>query len=57
MTWLINTTAEPTLTIAGVDYSNNLIQFQASDSSIVGAGIITTQGRLRLGELPGHHYF
>jgi hypothetical protein len=53
MSWLINTTAAPTLTIAGVDYSNNLIQFQASDSSIVGAGIITTQGRLRLGELPG----
>jgi|TARA_Y100000289_G_scaffold7097_1_gene6370 hypothetical protein len=53
MTWLINTAAESTLTIGGTDYSNNLITFQVTDSSIIGSGIITTQGRIQLGELPG----
>ena len=53
MTWLINTTAEPTLYIDGTNYSNHLIQFQATDSSIIGSGVITTQGRIQLGELPG----
>lgn len=53
MAWLINTTATPTILIDGVDYSANLIDLAISDSSAVNNGIITTQGRLKLGELPG----
>ena len=53
MSWLINTTVTPVLDIGGVDYSNHLIQFQCTDSSVINNGIITTQGRLTLGELPG----
>lgn len=53
MAWLINTTASPVLTIGGEDYSANLLNCTLSDSSILGTGMITTQGRLRLGELPG----
>lgn len=53
MAWLINTTALPTLYIGGVNYSNNFLQFQVSDSSVVGTGFITTQGRISLAELPG----
>lgn len=53
MSWLINTTVTPVLDIGGVDYSNHLIQFQCTDSSVINNGIITTQGRVTLGELPG----
>ncbi|MFZ9995643.1 MAG: hypothetical protein ACO3GU_02265 [Pelagibacteraceae bacterium] len=53
MAWLINTTAAATLKINGTDYSPNLISCTLSDSSVLGSGYITTQGRLELGELPG----
>ncbi len=53
MTWLINTTARPVLKIGGVDYSANMLTFQVSDSSVLGTGLITTQGSLQLAELPG----
>lgn len=53
MSWLINTTAATTLTIGGTNYSANLLNCTLSDSSILGSGYITTQGRMQLGELPG----
>ena len=53
MAWLINTTATPVITIGGEDYSNNLLNCTLSDASVLGTGMITTQGRLQLGELPG----
>lgn len=53
MAWLINTTTATTLRIDGTDYSANLISVTLSDSSILGSGFITTQGRIELAELPG----
>lgn len=53
MSWLINTAATPILTIGTTDYSNNLVNFSVSDTSVVNTGIVTTQGRVVLAELPG----
>ena len=53
MAWLINTTATPVLTIGGVNYSANFVEFRASDASVLGTGFVTTQGNLTLAELPG----
>ena len=53
MSWLINTTATPELFIGGTNYSANLLNFQVTDSSIMGSGMVTTQGRILLAELPG----
>ncbi len=53
MSWLINTAATPILTIGATDYSHNLVSFSVSDTSVVNTGIVTTQGRVVLAELPG----
>lgn len=50
---LVNKTRRCRLLIGGVDYTNKLISWQASDSSANKNGIIQTQGEVILGEIIG----
>lgn len=52
MAYLVNQTRVSSLTIGGVDYTNNLISFSVTDSSAYKNGIIQTSGSLVLGENP-----
>lgn len=49
MAYLVNQTRAHNLTINGVNYTDNLLEFSCSDSSALRAGIITTKGQLTLG--------
>lgn len=53
MSYLINTARASSLTINGVDYTQNLISWTCSDNSAVKNGLITTDGTLSLGTVPG----
>lgn len=53
MTWLNNTTATAKLSIAGVDYNDNIIAVQITDQSVVNNGAMFTTGTINLGEAPG----
>ena len=55
MTWLINTTARPTLTIGGEDYSDLLVSMTVNDQSINNTGCMLTGGTINLVEEPGGH--
>lgn len=55
MSWLINTTATPTLTIDGVDFSDMLVSMTVNDQSINNAGLMLTGGTIYLQEQPGGH--
>jgi hypothetical protein len=50
--YLVNQTRVSSLTIGGVDYTDNLISFTVTDSSANKNGIIQTAGSLILGEIP-----
>jgi hypothetical protein len=53
MTWLVNKTRGVILTINGTDYTSNLLQISLSDGSVVSSGVLTTNGSIVLGQLPG----
>lgn len=55
MTWLINTTAKPTLTIGGEDYSDLLVSMTVNDQSVNNTGMMLTTGTINLVEQPGGH--
>lgn len=55
MTWLINTTAKPTLKIGGEDYSDLLVSMTINDQSINNTGMMLTGGTINLVEEPGGH--
>ena len=53
MAYLINTARASSLTIGGVNYTQNLVSWSCSDSSAVKNGLMTTDGNLQLGTVPG----
>jgi hypothetical protein len=53
MSYIVNQSRVHSLTINGVDYTNALIEWTASDSSANKQGLITTQGQLVLGFYSG----
>lgn len=53
MAYLVNQSRVSSLTIGGVDYTDNLISFTVTDSSANKNGIVQTNGSLILGEVPG----
>jgi len=53
MAYLSNSTRVSSLTIGGVDYTNNLISWAVSDASANKNGCISTSGSLTLGTSPG----
>jgi hypothetical protein len=53
MAYLVNQTRLHSLTINGVDYTESLISWTASDGSSNKAGLIATNGTLVLGQKPG----
>lgn len=55
MTWLINTTARPILTIGGEDFSDLLVTMTVNDQSINNTGMMLTGGQITLQENPGTH--
>lgn len=52
MSYLVNTTKIHTLTINGINYTDNLVSFSCSDSTARNAGLIVTKGQLILGYKP-----
>ena len=53
MTYLVTKTRASSLTIAGVDYTPNLVSWTVSDSSALTSGLVSTSGELVLGGLEG----
>ena len=53
MSYIIQSTRASSLTIDGRDYTNDMIQWQVSDSSANGNGLIQTTGNVILGQRPG----
>jgi len=53
MAWLNNTAATCTITIDGVDYSQELVSVQITDSSAINVGAVFSTAQLTLKELPG----
>lgn len=53
MSWIVNKSKQVTLTINGVDYSDNLLSIELSDESVVNNGIVATNGTISLGYVPG----
>ncbi len=53
MGYLANQTRVSSLTIAGTDYTSELVSWQASDQSAYKNGCLTTTGSLALGQIPG----
>lgn len=53
MSYIVNQSRVASLTIGGVNYTNNLVSWTVSDSSAYKNGIIQTTGTVQLGETPG----
>ena len=53
MTYIVNQARVHSLTIGGVDYTDALVSWNASDASANKNGFITTSGSLVLGSYPG----
>lgn len=53
MSYLVNTARASSLTVGGIDYTQNLVSWSCSDSSAVKNGLIATTGQLELGTIPG----
>ena len=48
MSWLVNQTCKPILTIDGTDYTDNLINITLADQSCVSNAIIICSGSIQL---------
>jgi len=53
MSYLSNNSRVASVTVKGIDYTNNLISWVASDASVNKQGCATTSGQLLLGTKPG----
>ena len=52
MAYLVNSCRKAKISIAGVDYTDYLISWNANDNTYVESGFVTTTGQLILGDKP-----
>lgn len=53
MSYVVQSTRASSLTIGGVDYTNSMVEWQVSDSSVNGNGLLETTGAVTLAQRPG----
>ncbi len=53
MAYIVQSTRAASLTIGGTDYTSSMIEWQASDSSVNGNGLMETTGAVILAQRPG----